>query len=341
MDDVKQNQLHWPPGYRRVENGTWVDHQGAAVTDPVELDRLARLAIPPAWKNVWAAPDGDQRVQARGIDSRGRMQYRYSEAASQEAARNKFAHTLHYAKELPRLRKVVSRHLSGQGEPLSFVQVTALAGRFLDLGLFRVGSDRYVAQNNTYGLTTLLSKHVWVEGDFVHFDFIGKEHLRQQHRLKDKQAARMTRRLLESRPDPDDFLFVANDPMPTRVRAATLNSYIHSITGTAATAKTARTWGATVIAASVIGGARFDSEKKHRDKTLTAFDAASHVLGNTPTMARASYVHPSALTVGESEAVEAAVADASRRKRTDRVERIFTDPALQETVRQGLVDMQG
>lgn len=121
-----------------------------------------------------------------------------------------------------------------------------------------------------------------------------------------------------------------------RVTAATLNSYVHAATGTAASAKMARTWGATVIAAAVTAGARFESPVNHRDQSLVAFDAAAAILGNTPTMARSSYVHPAALEIGQTSHVQKAVATAAASKGTDEVKKLFFDPDLQESVRLAL-----
>lgn len=365
-----RGEIHWSPGYRRDDQdaSVWFDALGEQVTDPEVLGRLAKLAIPPAWNHVWAAPNPEDRVQARGVDARGRTQYRYSPAATEEAARYKFAHMLHYASVLPRLRELIEMRLSEPIEAPDFRQVTALAGRFLDRGLFRVGSDRYVKDNNTYGLTTLRTSHVSVAGDTVTFDYVGKEHLRQNHEIEDPLAARLTSRLLELNSlveyrDPGPYLFSVPDPLPEppftaepaelqhaelqaavanrprrRVRAATLNSYIHAATGAPATAKMARTWGGTVIAAAVAGGARFESLKEHRDPSLTAFDAAAAVLGNTPTMARSSYVHPAALSVGASEPVRSAVEAAASARGTDDVRKLFFDSDLQEAVRLALVE---
>lgn len=338
--------IHWRPGYRRDAEGTWLGEDGAPVSDPVVLERLAKLAIPPAWGDVWAAPSPDDRVQARGVDSRGRTQYRYSPAATEQAARDKFTHMLHFASALPRLRELIQMRLSQPIENPDFRQVTALAGRFLDRGLFRVGSDRYVRDNDTYGLTTLRTNHVSVEGDIVTFDFVGKEHLRQHHEIEDGLAAQLTARLLELHEAQEDEGFhpyLLSVPASSgthgtirRVRAATLNSYIHAATGAPATAKMARTWGGTVIAAAVAGGAHFESSKHHKDPSLTAYDAAAAVLGNTPRMARTSYVHPAALEVGTSQRVREAVAEAARARGTQEVHRLFFDPELQEAVRLAL-----
>ena len=323
--------VHWPPGLRRLPDGNWLDADDGAL-GAADLERVKALAIPPAWQHVWVATDPTARVQARGIDSRGRVQYRYSAEATEAAARNKFEHALHYAEQLPQLRARVLHQLARRPPAPDIDQVTALAVRFLNLGLFRVGTQRYVDDNHTYGLTTLERRHVQVSEPVVTFDFVGKEHLRQAHDVLDQPAARVTKKLLAARPEtPNTPLFAAGDP-ERRIDSATVNTFIHAVSGSAASAKVARTWGATVIAAAVAAGARFESPHQHRDPTLTAFDAASHVLGNTPTMARNSYVHPSALSLADSADVRAALQRGAERLGTDEATRVFVDEELQSVV---------
>ncbi len=321
--------LHWPPGFRR-EGPVWVDQDGNPV-EGAELERLTKLAIPPAWTHVWAADDPNERVQARGLDSRGRIQYRYSREATEQAAVQKYAHMLHYAEQLPKLRQVTLKQLSRRPKEPDLDQLTALVARFLDLGMFRVGTEKYVRENHTYGLTTLEGRHVQVDGNRISFDFIGKEHLRQEHSVQDPPAARVTRKLLARTPA-EQPLFQVEGPPVRRVHAATVNSFIHAASGSAATAKVARTWGGTVIATAVAAGARFDGQVKHRDPDLVAYDAAAAALGNTPSMARKSYVHPGAVEVGRRPAVRDALARSIEQIGTDRVEAVFKDQAFQAAV---------
>lgn len=331
----------WPPGLHR-QDAVWTYEDGRPVEDPATLSRLNALAIPPAWQHVWASPDPDARVQARGIDSRGRIQYRYSEAATKEAAENRFAHMMHFAEHLPELRAAVEKELRRRPTSPDAPQVTALAVRFLDLGLFRVGTERYARENHTYGLTTLEPRHVRVHKAAVTFDFIGKEHLHQVHTVEDSHAAKVTTRLLEqAQADEGVFLFQTYATPREHIDSSSVNSYIHAVCGAASTAKVFRTWGATVIAASVSAGSSFPLGKKHKDPSLTAYDAAAYVLGNTPSMARHSYVHPSSPKLGARQDVREAVAEASERMGTDAAHRVFTDQQLQETVRRALEEEQG
>ena len=331
-----QDHLHWPPGYRRGEDGTWTDERGARVEDPATLGRLKALAIPPAWRDVWAARDPEERVQARGVDSRGRMQYRYSAKAVADAAQDKFAHMLYFAKTLPELRKRVDHDLRRRPPQVDLEQGTALAIRLLDKGLFRVGNPRYLQDNHTYGLTTLDRGQVEVRGRKIIFDYVGKEHIRHVREVEDASAARVMSKMLAAPGTAMDPVFVTGEEPSRRIGSATVNSYIHATTGSGPSAKTFRTWGATVIAAAVRGGAHFDSPKKHKDETLYAFEAAAHVLGNTPTMARTSYVHPRAIELDSSSEVRGAVTEAAQRLGSRNVEMLFTDEDLQETVRRAL-----
>lgn len=333
---TEDTYLHWPPGFRRQPDGGWIDDDGAAVTDAATLARLRALVLPPAWQHVWVAPDPQAEIQARGIDSRGRVQYRYSVEHTELAARNRFHDMLRFAAGLPDLRADVAMQLRRRPAEPDAGQLTALAVRMLDLGLFRVGHERYVRDDHTYGLTTLTTDQVKVHDRQIRFDFIGKEHIRQIHSVTDPHAARiMNRQLAVRSADPTGHLFVIGAD-GSRINSATVNTYLHSVGGAAASAKVFRTWGGTMIAASIMGGATLPGGRPHRDPASTAFDAAASVLGNTPAMARSSYVDPAALDIGGSADIRSAVAAAAQRAGTDHVDRVFTDPELQETVRTAL-----
>lgn len=327
-----------PDGFHRL--GTrpqrWVDSLGEPVNDPADLDRLARLAIPPAWTNVWAASDAGSRVQATGVDRRGRTQYRYSDEARADAERDKFARLVEFAEALPTIRHTVDGHLQRIAAPdvRDVERSTAAVVRLLDRGLFRVGNERYARDNETYGLTTLRREHVQVGGPQMTFAFVGKEHVPHRIVVEDDAAATVVARLLRQEPHPEGRLFALPDPPIWRlVDSATVNSYLHTYGGCAVTAKVFRTWGATVAACTIVAGARVvGPARTRRDASLYAYDGAALLLGDTPTVARASYVHPDAQRIGSSAAVRAAVAAAIAETGDDDFTRIYRDAGVQATV---------
>jgi DNA topoisomerase-1 len=311
-------------------DGEWVDDLGDPVTDVDTLARLDRLRIPPAWRDVWAAPDPGAKVQATGVDARGRTQYRYSSAAEQQAAEHKFGDLLVFGGALPRLRARVDQQLSRPaGDEAQRVQrVTAAAVRLIDRGLFRVGSDRYARDNHTYGLTTLAAEHVRVDGSEIEFAFVGKEHRPWHTIVDDAQAAAVVAGLLADA-SPDAPLFsVASRGGRHVVSSTVVNSYIHAATTAPATAKTFRTWGGTAAAAGVSAGADAPVAGQSRRPELAAYDAAAYVLGNTRDVARRSYVHPRAVEAGRAAVVVDAVARAIRAAGSRDIRIVLRDDAV-------------
>lgn len=336
---MTHERLHRPAGLHRVAGSrdAWVDDEGEAVTDAETLARLRRLALPPAWTHVWAAPDADSRVQATGVDSRGRTQYRYSDAAVAAASRDKFSHILDFADELPALRVAVEADLCAAD--LDQQRLTAVVVRLLDRGLFRVGNDRYARDNHTHGLTTLQRHDVAVNGDDLVFEFVGKEHLDLHIEVTDAASASLIDGLLSLVRADDELLFLTDEDPSRHVHSVMVNAYMHAHARAAASAKSFRTWGATVAAASVAGGAEFTPPgRRPRNADMIPVMAASHLLGNTPTVARQSYVHPSAIEVGRSTHVQDAVHRAAVTHGTAEVRAILHDEGLQRAVREALRD---
>ncbi len=310
----------------------WIDDLGAPVTDEHVLARLEALRIPPAWRDVWASPDADARVQATGIDARGRTQYRYSAVAEREAADDKFARLLPFGSALPRLRTQVDWHLTYLTDDTMTHRVkraTAAAVRLIDRGLFRVGSSRYARDNHTYGLTTLTHDHVQVSGAEIQFTFIGKEHRPWHLIVEDEQIAPIMADLLIDAADDEPVFAVASaDGGRSVITSAVVNSYIHGATTAPATAKTFRTWGGTAAAAAVSGGASYPSVVSSRRPDLIAYDTAAHLLGNTRAVARRSYVHPQAIEAGRRPAVTDAIANSILTGGTSDVRLVLTDDAV-------------
>jgi len=318
-----------PPGYWRLAGGGFVDQAGRPMTDSNVLSRVRALAVPPAWRDVWIAADRGAKVQAVGVDNAGRTQYRYAAWWIESRSRDKFAHVPGFAASLPSLREHVSRGLGAYRRELDRDHVLSAAVRLLDLGFFRVGSERYARDNHTYGLTTLQRHHVRVSGETVTFDYSAKEHLHRVVEVADPVLAPWARRLLR-RPD-DDPAFLAwsrDDGGWQRVHSSHVNAFIHAYTGVDATARRFRTWAGTVLAAAALGGARHD--EKARSPQLAAVRATSRLLGNTPAVARASYIHPAVLTSFESgDTIAGAVREAAGRTGDDRLAVLWRDPAVQ------------
>lgn len=322
-----------PPGFHRLaaSNTSWVDLDGRPVT-AADRARLTALRVPPGWTHVWASFDPVAPLQATGVDSRGRTQYRYSAEAVLRASRDKFAHLTVFATALPVLRRQVASDLDGDG--LEAAAVTAAVVRLLNQGLFRIGSDRYRRDNHTFGLTTLRRSQVAVDGASATFDFVGKEHVRHAVTVVDPDVARVLRELLaQDRADDSDLFQIGSPPPGRRIDSVTVNAYIHAHADVASSAKTFRTWGASVAAAAVAAGARFApaGTSNHLPDHLPVL-AAAHLLGNTPAVARRSYIHPAAVDVGRRESVRSAVAAAAERLGTDDVGSVHADPALQDAV---------
>lgn len=312
-----------------MATGAYVDADGRVVSDRSELSRIKAMAIPPAWNSVWIAPDPLAKVQAIGVDAAGRTQYRYSADWTRRRSGEKFAHVLPFGAALPKLRDHVAGGLHGRAAPLGRDRVLDLAVRLLDRGFFRVGSERYARDNETYGLTTLQRRHVRVTGGVVHFDYPAKEHLHRVVDVADPEAARWVRALI-ARTDPGESFLAWRRPdgewQP--VHSSHVNAYVHTLTGIDATAKQFRTWAGTVLAAAALGGA--GHPERARTPELSAIRATSRLLGNTPAVARAAYIHPGVLEAyAGGRTIAPAVAGAAGRAGTTDLAVVWRDPEVQ------------
>jgi DNA topoisomerase-1 len=291
-------------GFTRRRSGrgfSYLDAAGHTVTDPELRARFAALAIPPAWKDVWIAPYPNGHIQATGVDAAGRRQYLYHPDWRLKQDRVKFARALELAESLPRARGYVTRCLRQKAATRE--RALAAAFRILDSGALRIGSDRYAEENGSHGLTTLQHAHVTVEGDTVHFAFPAKSGQSWQSSLRDADVAAYVR----DQPDTDPeapFLTWDDDGAARSVSAADVNEFIKEHTGGDFTAKDFRTLRGTLAAAISLAKNGPEATKRARSRALSAaMQAAAEVLGNTPTIARTSYVDPrvvDAFTAGET-----------------------------------------
>lgn len=331
-----------PSGLHRItaRPDTWVDDAGDSVEDSSVLERLRRLAIPPAWVDVWASSDADASVQATGVDQRGRTQYRYSPAARDLATDSRYARMTLFAAALPALRLQVAHDLASyRQDPLGARVVTAAIVRLLERGLLRVGNDRYARDNHTYGLTTLRRNHVDRRGSKITFHFIGKEHVLHTVIVQDQATAKVVGALVSSADDDAQPLFVVPDEHGTHhVTSAAVNAYLHAHTQAPASAKVFRTWGATVAAVAVLAGAEPPADVSGRSRERLAVAAAATLLGDTVAVTRSSYIHPAWMHAGRSPLVAAAVAESSARVGTRAVASLFPDPGVQAAVLSEITD---
>ena len=267
------------------------DSSGAEITSPEILHRVGALGIPPAWKDVWISPDPLGHIQATGIDSRGRTQYRYHEVWRERRDAQKFAHMLRFADALPALRSATVADLGRRY--LDRERVTAAAVRLIDLGLFRIGGEKYAELDHHYGATTLQKHDVTVTRHSVVFDYIAKEGKRRTITIAD-DAVRSVVRVLLSSDSTSDSLFSFPDGNTWRpLRSHEVSSYIAARAGGHFTAKEFRTWNATVLMALLLANADPAPTARSRTSTVTAaVRGVADRLGDTPAVARASYIDP-------------------------------------------------
>jgi len=281
------------PGIRRERHGkdfTYRRPNGAKVKDKATLSRIRRLAIPPAWTEVWICPEEDGHIQATGRDARGRKQYRYHEDWRAHRDENKFERMLAFARVLPRLRRQVARDLSRPGMPREKALATVV--RLLETTLIRVGNDEYAKQNESYGLTTMHNGHARVRGSQIHFNFRGKSAKRHEISLRDPQLARIVRRC-QDMPGQELFAYEDADGQARDVRSQDVNDYLRSITREDFTAKDFRTWAGTVLAAIALRELSTVTQVTQAKKNIVAaVESVAKLLGNTPSVCRKCYVHP-------------------------------------------------
>ena len=283
------------PGIARRGRGRgfeYLDPDRERVDDAETLERIRALAIPPAWRDVWICLDPLGHLQATGIDAAGRKQYRYHDRWRARRDREKFDQMVEFGSALPRLRRRVTRDLRA-GRKLSRPRVLASATRLLDLGFFRIGSEDYAADNQTYGLATMLRRHVSIERDEVVFDYPAKGGRRRVQAIADGDVRAVVAALKRRRGGGRELLAFRDDGRWVDVRSADINAYVKEITGGDFTAKDFRTWNATVLAAVALAAREPRSSRTSRQRAVRgAVETVARYLGNTPAVCRASYIDP-------------------------------------------------
>jgi DNA topoisomerase-1 len=286
------------PGYARRRCGKgfiYLDEEGERLTDTEVIARITALVIPPAWNEVWIAPDPFGHIQATGLDARGRKQYLYHPRWRERRDQEKFDDMVAFARALPALRAVVDHDIA-LGD-MSREQVLACAARLLDRGFFRIGSEEYTVTNETYGLATMLKRHVTLDGDVIRFDYVAKERKRRVQAIVDPQVAVVVGTLKRRRSGGEELLAYRRGGRWCDVRSPDINAYLKAATGRDISAKDFRTWGATVLAA--VGLAVTEpgnlSPTARKRAIVRAIKEVAFYLGNTPAVARKSYIDPRVL----------------------------------------------
>ena len=267
----------------------YVDADGRRITDEDKLERIRALAIPPAWKDVWIAPSASTKLQATGVDAAGRKQYLYHPEYRARQEQAKYDKLIRFAERLPDLREAMSEHMELAGLPEE--KVAAVAVRLINLGWFRVGSDRYAKSSRTFGITTLRKSHVSVRGARISFRYRGKHSIMIHSAIVDAELAIAMKQLI-ALPGARLFKFEQEEGY-CNLDQRRLNAYIRTHLGEEFTAKDLRTWGGTLTAAVELaqhGPPETEAEAKRR--IAKVMRTVGERLGNTPAVARSSYVSP-------------------------------------------------
>jgi DNA topoisomerase-1 len=284
------------PGIRRLGRGTafrYVGPDGRAVRRRETLARIRALAIPPAWVDVWICPEAAGHIQATGRDARGRKQYRYHARWREARDGTKFGQLVAFGKALPRLRACVEADLGRAGLPRE--KVLAAVVQLLDRTHLRVGNAEYVRANKSFGLSTLLDRHVAFGGGGLRLKFRGKSGVWHERAVSDRRLARIVRRCRDL-PGQDLFQYVNGDGVPRAVGSADVNEYIRAAAGGEFTAKMFRTWAGTVKAAVKLAGQEPPASRTAANRAVVeVVKEVAADLGNTPAVCRKSYIHPTVI----------------------------------------------
>ena len=279
---------------RKTAHGFSYRHpRRGAVKDRKLLERIRKLAIPPAYRNVWICPDPNGHLQATGIDSRGRKQYRYHPKFRVAEEERKFDRMADFGRALPGLRAQIDNDLALPGLPKD--RVVAVVVELLEKSLVRVGNERYAKENRSFGLTTMRTRHLKLSASHIEFDFKGKSNIEHRIEVRDRRLARIIKKLQDL---PGQELFRYTDPSGKlgTVSSSDVNEYLHRYAGGDFTAKDFRTWGGSVLSAIELGIQESPESSAAADRSIkAAMKRVSERLGNTPKICQKCYVHPAVI----------------------------------------------
>jgi DNA topoisomerase-1 len=281
------------PGYTRKLKGDdfeYFDTEGKPIRDETRLLRIRRLAIPPAYKDVWICPSPNGHIQATARDARGRKQYRYHERWREARDESKYDRMLVFGRALPKIRRQVHKDMGLRDLPRDKVLATVV--HLLGRTFIRIGNEEYARENKSFGLTTMQDRHVDVQGARLTFSFRGKSGVKHEVDVSDRRLANIIRKL-QDLPGQDIFQYQDETGAVRDVSSQDVNSYLQEITGEDFTAKDFRTWAGTVLTAMALSAQGPVEDKIQAKKNIKdAIAAVAKILGNTPTICRKCYVHP-------------------------------------------------
>jgi DNA topoisomerase-1 len=283
-------------GYSRKRKGEdfeYFDTEGKRIRDEKRLLRIRRLAIPPAYTDVWICPSANGHIQATGRDARGRKQYRYHERWREVRDENKYERMVVFGKALPKIRRQVNRDLKRRGLPREKVLATVV--QLLERTFIRIGNEEYAKENKSFGLTTMRNRHVDVTATKLKFSFRGKSGVKHEVDVTDRRLAKIICQL-QDLPGQEVFQYVDETGEVRQIDSQDVNDYLREITGEDFTAKDFRTWAGTVLAAMALNAQEaFENKTQAKKNIKDAISAVAKILGNTPTVCRKCYVHPAVL----------------------------------------------
>jgi DNA topoisomerase-1 len=284
------------PGIRRRKAGhgfNYLDAQGKPVSGEPTLDRIRKLAIPPAWTDVWIAPTEHGHIQATGRDVKGRKQYRYHDRWRQVRDGGKYERLVAFGRALPKLRRQVDHDLARHGLPRE--KVLAAVIRVMEITLIRVGNEEYAKTNKSFGLTTLRNRHAHIGSTNAVFEFRGKSGKTHKTGFTDRRLARILK-ACQHLPGQRLFQYLDDEGRRHSVESADVNAYIRDVLGEDFSAKDFRTWAGTLAAARALAGLpECTSEGEAKRNVNTCIKAVAGVLGNTPAVCRKAYIDPAVL----------------------------------------------
>ena len=287
-------------GFRRALRGkhfVYFDTRGQRIKDAGVIQRIRKLAIPPAYKDVWICPHANGHLQATGRDARGRKQYRYHPQWREHRDATKFDRMLGFGRTLPRIRRRVARDLRIRALPKEKVLATIV--RLLECTLIRVGNEEYARANGSFGLTTLRDRHVELKSGALVLEFRGKSGVRQRALVTDRRVARIVRDCRDI-PGQDLFQWIDENGERHPIGSSDVNDYLRDASGGPFTAKDFRTWFATLEALTLLRKERPGNTNEARNQVLATVKAVAEKLGNTPAICRKCYIHPEVLSAHEA-----------------------------------------